>query len=503
MKVECPHILESAPQLLKHLLRADIQCAQATGMFTVMSCPVWIRPDNNSTEEDTPLAEANTRNGSDDKPTRYPETSTISSPDSSEGVVRNSFISLVVGAPVSDLHTGLVYIDRSVALCNRALESDLSPWKVIARLTKTVEPRSLTEVDNFLDTERYFYRSPDIPAHTPAGSPCIRDAISKCKPGWLVDRPDLEAKCLNGSITFYKATDRYKNIHCFACNVGTHEGATPVMHYTKPVRLHGLSVVAAFTTDGRLRVSVRRDQISVKWDTVACSMDMTERADEQCVSSGESDRSPESRRLWENSCPYVRKISFGVTIGHCTLVRSERIERELLSLIKCYMETIDEAVFHSKHALFQTVYAPKLGLPLLEMTVDACFPRFRIAQYRTQVWREVAMLVYDTDFCCEPVRAEAVCSGESCRVDDLDLRAVETLDAPLGADWNTSMTEDKHEGRWVVVCESNVVINNLEYSVVTCQKHDMRTLNLDPFHMTANVTCFGNQVGKSVLQTRE
>ena len=494
MREECPQLIISERSRLKHLLQADVVCSKRTKTFVVTSCPRHSQWDSDEVKDSlqiTSTEDVTTATYSGD--TTVPDTN---STDSTH-VDTDAFLSLLFAAPVTDLETGLVYENRSVALCNGAHDADIQPWKVIVKRLRHEVPQSLLDMEKMTNTDIYQYSVPDIPAGASGGSPCLsKKEIRSCKPEWLVDRPELEVMCREGGITYYtgpKKVDVYANIHCVLCNLGSDNTTLPLQDSNLEERFTGLSVIASFASNGLLRLSAKMG--SSDWYEVDCSLAPSGRGDLQCSKALEE--------LGGESLEFKR-VNFAVATGYCMFTRSRRMEEELLRIIKCYLETYGEALFDTEITRFQTVYDVSHGLPLLQMSTSVRYTYKVTVEKRAMMWKELALLVHDANFCCEEaVPSNVTCTGFTCNVGGVEVpRIVSTSPGGGIAAWKLNEQDKRRKDGWVIFCESGVTKSIYGTMGNICVKEYVNTSYAVFFERAANVSCLGDKVGDKVIHKR-
>ena len=502
MSEECPHLVMSERSRLRHLLQADIECSDLTGTFMVTSCSRLSRYESDDVMNEFNLHKVTSKDWSsegvtfppDSKETTFRFTNSSEDPSVSENVV----LSVLFAAPMTDRVTGLVYRNRSIALCNGAQPSDIVPWKVEFKLMRQERPRSIQDLPTIADNRTYKYIAPDMPEGHSVGSPCFGNAIRSCKPEWLVGQPDLEDKCLNGGITYYRAkgtwiSKNYANIHCAICNVGSDNTSSPMTRHYYSERVSEFSVTMSFTGEGRLRVSYQGHFGVTLWRTIDCNLTASEQGNWPCENECEKDE----KRSSDGQCVAFRRIRFAVATGNCLFTVSQRLEKELLRMVTCYIETYGNAAYDAENVHFETLYDAFIGIPLLQMSLDVAHFRNDPLEVKLQIWRELALLVHYADFCCEKaVPPNVSCKAYTCLVGDLEVPKVKSTSAlPLNGSPVLTEQEKRSKGSWSIFCESHVQLQSYHiHDNLMCLKVQMNDSHLDFFHRAAQVSCLGDKV---------
>ena len=502
MSEECPHLVMSERSRLRHLLQADIECSELTDTFMVMSCSAFPLFKSDDVNKDLVLNEVTTNDRNmedvtlspDSEDTTVPVRNFLEDPSMSD----NPFLSALFDAPVADLGTGLVYRNRSLALCNGAQASDIITWKPLFTLLNLKKPRNLMDLYTIADKRSLKYTLPDIPKGYSVGSPCKRDAIRSCKPEWLVGEPELEGDCLNGSITYY-TVDRnlksslYANIHCVICNLGSDKRSVPLMRHFTLDRNAGFSVTMSFTGNNRIKLSAQTPLYVTSWRSVNCSLATSEQGNLLCHSGCDKD----SEKLPDGTCLPFTQVKFAVATGNCLFTVSQSMEKELLRLVTCHLETHGNAVLDVEDVRFETVYDTGIGIPLLQMSLAVKYPLSFSFEEKVQIWRELALLLHDADFCCEKaVPANVSCKAYTCLVGDLEVPKVKSTSAlPLNGSPVLTEQEKRSKGSWSIFCEFPVQLRSQYTSLdFICLKVKVNDSHLDFFHRAAQVSCLGDKV---------
>ena len=498
IKEECPGVVSSGRSRFNKLLEVEVKCSSATDTFLVMSCPGLIDSGNNILRRNPTPSTAHTEgNGYNVTMTFQSEHQTVPSILST----KNVFLALLFDAPVSDVATQVIYKNRSIALCNGALPTDLLTWRTEIKLKNITKPSNLKEIDDITDETNHAYLAPATPNYSSAGSTCIARAIGKCKPEWISVFPQVDALCLQKETTYYTTkyvhklkTYYFKNIYCFICNMGSVDRVKPILKDPNKGKHFGLSIVASFSSSGLLQISSKGTSYMLKWDAVDCSLSSIGQEDSPCRSTAckkdvEIKVGPACRKLIQ--------IQFAIAYGNCIFTRPKVMESELLSLIKCYLEKYDKVVFSSKNARFDIVFDRALGLPLFRVTVKLYYLSLRYDVQRFKIWTELALLAHDANFCCEPVPANIECVGSSCRLGDLEVPAITSVKPSREV-----FTEEVPKDKLAIFCESNIYSNKKLITGLICHKVHAGKSQLDFFQEVAQVPCFKDDVGEKVLHKR-
>ena len=509
IKEKCPALVIAGRSKFSHLLQARVECSSVTATFMVMDCPSEIRSETVHSHKELTDSEEKVDEATVDA-ARFENLVTQSVGSVQREVAgQNNFLSLMYDAPITDLSTQLVYKNRSVALCNRVPESHIIPWKIKIKLATSTKPQSLEDINKFTDTNYFDYIAPDL-LQSSKGIICITASVRQCQNQWLVLRPELEALCHNGGITYYLTKAYlsviYDNFYCMLCNEGYEGEFTPLVGYSSFERYFRLSLVASFSSGGILKISSVGSLGMVTWDTLNCSLSKTEQGESQCRDF-ECKKNTEMR-IGE-ACKKITHIQFAISEGLCTFPRSQIMESELLALITCYLEISDNAVFISDNVRFDTVYDKRLGLPLLRVSVRVHYPGLRFAVQREQVWTELAMLVRSAKFPCDPVLDRVECAAGSCRIGDLLVPEVTSLDAASNAEVKASMPDlnnaiETTTDSWTIFCESNVYSNKKEVKGLMCfQVHETVSPQFELSERAGKLSCFrGNFSYRRALRMR-
>ncbi|RUS71000.1 hypothetical protein EGW08_021235 [Elysia chlorotica] len=511
LEIECPTLARTGRSKFSHLLQVEVECSSATNTFMVVSCPGGLESNKHVSHKDSinRILATNHDNATVEDQSEYPVSQTDESSLGPDVQFTQSFFSLVLGAPITDLSTSLVFKNRSIALCNGVNQSDILPWKVIVRLVQTEKPKNLEDIEKFTDSRVFLYTAPDIP-ETSAGSPCLQKAIDQCAEQWVSVRPELRDLCFNGGITYYSLlefkpasgayrTMFYKNFYCLLCSTGSDEGASPVADFSTTGRTFRLSLVASFSSSGLLEISKVSSNIKSfsTWDALKCSISTTDQGELQCRDF-ECDKDTEIKV--EDSCKKFAQVQFAISSGNCIFDMSQIMEKKLFTLIKCYLETFDNAIFKTGNARFDTVYDKRLSLPLLRMFVDVYYKSLRFAVQRSQIWTDLALLVRSAGFPCSPVPVGANCTDNSCQIGDLLMTEVATVEASGGTMKKNILNQEENPNGVptdpkIIICESKVFVNKREIDNLVCyQVNDEGSSQFQPLEMAAQVPCFGGQL---------
>ncbi|GFR88658.1 hypothetical protein ElyMa_006105000 [Elysia marginata] len=526
----CFSVVKSATKRMKHLVNAKVECSSMTSTFMILSCPSsgdGISAEERDLGKDNVTgrqSDIHSSGKSQEKPTwstplphgfgpenygninpedtKFP-TSEISEKSSPSG---NAFVSLLLDLPVTDRSTGLVYKNQTIARCNGVLDADILYWKVQVAVTSLSDNlENLAQINNIVSSKTAEYSRPDLDEHLSAMSQCIVSSKRQCQEVWLEDRPYLEDMCLNGGITYHQTFSTlrhrfYDNIYCLICNVGSTNFSRPVTKSFHGERTFKLSLVASLTSSGSLSVKAESGKNFLRWSSVECSLSEEAQGDGVChrgVSCAENFvKGP------DGSCRFPQYFGLAISAEGCTYTRSEETERKLLSLSKCYLETYLDAEYDMETIRFSTVFNKQFGLLSLQLLATVYFPFDHPINLLSdtiwkEIYRELLMLVYDADLCCDPRPASFLCTNGSCRLGDVEVPDLKT--AALSSYPSSRPTGGAINNSSLILCLSSSSQMSLLFR---CIQEPVYVSQLEFFHRVANVSCFGENIGKHALHVQ-
>ncbi|GFS13672.1 hypothetical protein ElyMa_004889700 [Elysia marginata] len=538
IRTYCFSLVESARKRMKHLHNAKVECSSITSTYMIMSCPSSGEVD--SAEElalgmdyTTGRLSNNRSSGKSlENPTwtkppsqgfRHKSSSNLN-PDSSFDETQspfsdasekstsssNAFLALLLDSPVTDQSTGLVYKNQIIARCNGVSDSDILYWKVQVAVTSLSDnPENLAAIDNIVSSKTAVYSRPDSNEYVIDISRCYVSSLRQCQEVWLQDRPYLEDMCLNGGIAYYQTFSPlkrqvYDNIYCLICNLGSANFSVPLIKSTPGQRTFKLSLVASLTSGGALSVKAAAGKQMFTWSSVECSL--SEREQEGGACRRADSRVENSVKCFDGSCRFPQTFGLAISAKGCPYSRSEKTERKLLSLSKCYLETYLDAEFDMETIRFRTVYNKRFGLLSVQLLATVYFQfsvplsRFFVSTGKeAEIFRNFLMLVYDADLCCDQHPQSFLCTNSSCRLGDLEVPVLKTIPrypSPSGEAISDSS---------LILCLASVTKIYKDEDPpfpLTCLQEPVYVSQLHFFHRVANVSCFGEHIGKHALHVR-
>ena len=538
LKDKCANLVASAKSRFQHLQEVEVECSSITSTFMVMSCPDQLSSDEKDLNEKSPLSKheendeeghvydeslstqcrtssiwktstPSTKNRTDPGALVLPSNDvTVPNPDVDDEIRPSTsvLVSLMLNTPVTDITTGIIYRNRSVAQCNRVPNLYILSWKVQAPVSTTVgKPQNLELLEQIVTTKIVAYIRPDLPRNISTGSECITVSIKQCQKEWVTDRPELETLCLSGNIVYHKTKyplrqEYFDNIHCFICNIGSDTYSSPVLRYVPSQRNFKLSVVLSLSNSGKLTLFTRGNDNYAKlyWDALACDVSTAKDGDGQCSTT--KCASGFEKRL-DGMCRSLRKVRFAIGGGNCTYSRSEQFEKDLLSLIMCYLETSEDAEFDTENVRFDTVYDPRLGIPLLQIDIEVYYLYAYAFDRDFKIRREIAMLVYDANFSCVPLETNITCLGSSCRLGELEIQSVISIDAYRGTKKPSEGIGLLDNGS-ITICEAKTEWKKKVPNNLVCQQTPLYASTFQFFNWTRQMSCFANRVAEQTPQTQ-
>ncbi|RUS74381.1 hypothetical protein EGW08_017862 [Elysia chlorotica] len=233
LETDCPNVAAQALEIFSRFLDVDIMCDDDE-VYKVISCPK--KTENDAKEDDhEPEIEHKFDFLKVQDHERWinkmigdmPHTSNTLNSDLEEHYQDNVTLkintALLLSAPVTDLYTGITFINRSIWECNNMPEDSIYTWSLRLKYTfKT--PVNLEDLEPLLQTQNRYMPTFDERLLYP--HLCLTDVITKCISSEISMSTDsnkeLKDKCENGSNSVVSATNRnlYNNIFCAYCNEG-------------------------------------------------------------------------------------------------------------------------------------------------------------------------------------------------------------------------------------------------------------------------------------------
>ncbi|KAK3771729.1 hypothetical protein RRG08_035784 [Elysia crispata] len=525
---KCAGLVASAKSRFQHLQMAKVECSSITSTFMVLSCPDHFSSEVKDLNEKSPLSKheendveglgcdestqcrtssiwktstPSTKNRTDPGALVLPDLNDLPVTDPNiDDETRPStsvLVSLMLNVPVTDITTGIIYRNRSVAQCNGVLDLYIMSWEVQAPVISVFEnPENLEVLDQIVSTKIFSYVRPDLPTNVSTGSECISVSSKQCQEEWITDRPELETLCLTGNIVYYQTIYPLKekffdNIHCLLCNIGFDTYSSPVSLYTPSERTFKLSVVVSLTNSGKLTLLTSRNDGKLYWDGLVCDLHTAKDGGGQC-STTKCAIGFEKRP--DGMCRNLRPVKFAIGGANCTYSRSEQFEKELLSLIMCYLETSENAEFDTENIRFDTLYDTRLGVPLLQIHTEVYYPYAYAFDRDFKIWREITMLVYDANFYCAPLETNVTCMGSSCRLGELEIQSITSMDSTLGRIKEPYKGIGLLDNGSITVCEAKARLDNKEPTTLLCQSEPIYASQFLSFNWTAQMSCYENRV---------
>ena len=539
IETECPDLVVSAHIRYRHLSHSDVTCSSKTQSFMVISCPEKSTVGDGQIDGDLLSSREMVTTGELDSTDTFSSRSTtantlatqknlfstdavtwpshnlkttLAGTEKSEEIrsFNNAFLSLVLDTPVTDLVTGLVYRNRSVASCNSVLDVNMLFWKLQVPLVSfTLKPKNLEEVNEIVNTRSSAYNPPDISGSTSAGSLCVYKSIRRCKAEYLADQPELESLCLNGNTVYYRNNDRniksiYSNIYCVLCFRGSDEYVTPLRDFEYTGKNYRFSILASISNGGTVRISALDKASLVPWSELECSLSSGKQDHEQCFKD-ECNENFEKRP--DGACRQARKAKFAVGAYDCPFMRSQYLMEKMVALINCHLKTTENSELNENNNRFDIIYDKRLNLTLVELSGEVYYPYVKKVRNGRRFLRELAMLLYDANFCCGPSPPVAMCSSNSCHLGEHEVPAITSLDVEESNDHDFSSGDvgakiDPISESTMIFCETKWSMTEGEYTSTVCHEEPVYTSQLGFFHRTANLSCYGNGVGEHSLHMR-
>ncbi|GFS18009.1 hypothetical protein ElyMa_001510100 [Elysia marginata] len=498
MKTQCPSLFNSGLSRFNHLLEAEVQCSNKTSTFMIMSCP------GPSSSRENKFLEEETVTKDGVELVTQPKNSEIFTLKDNEkkGLFSSALTTFILDSPVTDTTTGLVYRNQSVARCNGVLDLDTVPWLVQVAINSDVgNPDVLSDLKDMISTDIVVYLLPDSSKVTSMGNKCIRESKRQCRKAFQTDRPDLESRCLNGSITYYK-TDEYEyfdNIDCAICNLGAKNQSSPVTLYTPVDRNFRLSLVASLTSSGTLTLRAASGKSRLSWATIECFVS----AGESCSKSKCSEKFQDRP---DGECRSLKKFVLAFGGRECSYMRSKETERRLLSVLKCYLETFENAEFVSETIISDTVFDERMNRFLVRTSALVYFPTFYVNRNTERILSELLLLIHDANFCCGPHPALPVCKSSSCRLGDLEVPSIQTYKIGIGLypdpSEHVNSWETAGNGTMIVCGRIDRVDGSESEGPLACLQGPVYEQQMPFFQRAANASCFWQNVGKHAIQEK-
>ncbi|GFR94496.1 hypothetical protein ElyMa_004404800 [Elysia marginata] len=538
----CLSYVNSARKRFSHQKNVQVECSIITSTFMILSCPSY--PDSgesNSGAEHALSKDAVPQSLCDsDNSRNFQENSTGTTSPSSQGLDHknfshlnldssfdnttfpvsereassspgNTFLSAVLDSPVTDKTTGLVYRNQRVARCNGVPEANTLYWKMQIAVTSVNKvPRSVSVIDDMVSLENVAYEFPDSDEDLIGLSQCMHIPERQCQKVWLQERPYLEEMCLNGSITYYKTFSPlehqvYANIFCLMCDSGSVNFSEPVYQYAPLERTFKLSLVASLTSGGALSLKAASGKQYFTWSSVDCSLSEREQGSGACEGKGCGQGLAERP---DGKCRAPHIFALSISAKDCTYAKSEQTKRKLLSLSKCYLETYLNAEFNEETTQMDYVYGKHLEFPLLQISATVYFPFIRsIAIPKIPIvlpiYRELLMLVYDADLCCDQYSPKPLCINSSCYLEHSEIPVVGTQLLSLPPLHQASGEAISNSS--IILCLRSIVDNEeVKETPVShvCLHEPVYASKLHFFRRIANVSCFGKNIGHQALHVQ-
>ncbi|GFS24111.1 hypothetical protein ElyMa_003407000 [Elysia marginata] len=503
MKTQCRSLFESGWSRFKHLLKAEVECSSMTSSFMIMSCP-----SASSSREDESLELESTTTGGIEVVAQPNFSKVVASQNNEKSsLLSNAFFSLVLNSPVTDATTGLVYRNRSVSRCNGVQDINIQPWLVQVRIDLTTgDINDLGSLNDMVSTEIIVYIPPDSLKSTSLGSHCIRGSKRHCQKNLLTDRPSLESMCLNGSITYYTNKEQgfFDNIHCLVCNVGSENYSSPVTYYIPRLKTFRFSLLASTTSSGHLTLRPGSGLFFVSWATVECSVSAEEQGSDKCNKSKCGEKFEERP---DGECRTIKKLVFAIGGGECSFIRSKETESKLLSLLKCYLKTFENAELDAETVKFAAVFDERMNRSLVQMSGFVYVPNFNRDPFTTEHFlRELQILIYDANFCCDPQPLVPVCANSVCRLGDIEVPSLKTTDLSkhlFGVN-NPIKNSKTAANSTLIVCGNLVGERSFDIEpILLCLQEPIHMSQIHFFQRASNVSCFEGKVGKHVFHEKQ
>ncbi|RUS71127.1 hypothetical protein EGW08_021106, partial [Elysia chlorotica] len=428
MTIECPQMLLPAKLRFMHLRWVEVECSSLTYTFMIMSCPGHSGANGENISEAPTTLSRHEKNGgdkfgnasSDSGKTTEPSTFIGGNAEPFDQALRDttestpqvddktpSFVStitaLMLNTPVTDVSTGLVYRNRSVAQCNGVPDLYIMRWQVQAPVIATdLKAQNVEVLDQILTTKIVVYMMPNLPANVSTVSQCIPNSIRHYREEWITDQPQLETLCHSRGFTYHQVRVPSKmffdNMYCLICYLGSADNSSLVSDYEPSQRTFKLSVVLSLSNDGTLSLLTKDYSTPPKlyWDALTCSINSSTSGDGQCSTSK---CAPGYEKRPDGSCRIFRSTKFYFGRDNCMFTRSKELERRLLSLIQCYLETARNAELLAESARFDLVYDTRLEIPLLQLEVDVYYLYLQSYNDQFNNRRELSLLAYAANFC--------------------------------------------------------------------------------------------------------
>ncbi|GFS19047.1 eukaryotic translation initiation factor 3 subunit A [Elysia marginata] len=543
MANHCHSSFESGTSRFRHFRDAKVECSSMTSTFMVVSCPN--HPNSNAVKENSlpkeDMADRTVLSHSTLKRSGSPTLSTLPSltgpPNKSYNEVNsfshnkksnvsvpldtvetktgteptNAFLSLLLDTPVTDFTTGLVYRNQKIARCNGVLDLHIIIWAIqVPVISLHSNPVSLDGLNEFVSTEIVDYNNPMTT--NSKKSDCIPKSKRQCKKEWLKDRPALESMCLNGSIIYYKTRrplriELYDNIHCFICNVGSSNSSEPVQEPIRGGRKFKLSLVASLSTSGALSVRAASGKFRFSWNSIECSVSAENHGGGNCKRT-KCIQNFEERP--DGICRTPAISRFAVNGGNCSYLRSKETDRKILSLFKCYLESYRNAELDAETAQINNVYDIQLGLLFIQLSALVYYPYNPGTVLLDQMLTDLSILIYDENLCCDAHPLPTVCMGDFCLHGDLEVSLVKTIDI-----YQTSRSRPKdlaeREKSGAITNNSLTVCASILWQRPRSVETYLNCLHepifyasqLDGLRSAANMSCFGENFGKSAVHGQQ
>ena len=299
---DCPHILQDAKFRFENLVGADVRCGDYS-VFKISSCPRHVWEDKQKTEpgDDNSLMHPSVTSENRLEQSSHTAnilqsmievgTSTLSIPSSSKRSsksITNSLKSAVLKAPVTDLSTGITYMNRTIYDCHNrhSTNSSLSTWALKLDYIYT-NPKSLEDLGHLDGKDVY---EPVFNQALLAHHLCLNDLIETCPSVWHGE--ELDAKCREFlAVTMSQASETvysrwYRNRFCAYCNGGqnkSYELSYNINVFNKEV---GLYMLMSIDNSGSFIIKARSPNLlrahGLPWSRVQCQPTPTGQQEPLC-----------------------------------------------------------------------------------------------------------------------------------------------------------------------------------------------------------------------------
>ena len=219
-------------------------------------------------------------------------TSTLSIPSSSKSSsesITNRLKSAVLKGPVTDLSTGITYMNRTIYDCHNrhSTNSSLSTWalKLDYIYTNPKSPEDLGHLDGKNEYERVFNQA--LLAH----HLCLNKIIETCPSAWHGE--ELDAKCREFfAVTMSQVAERayyscwYRNRFCAYCNGGQNKSYELSYNINVFIKEVGLYMLMSIDNSGSFIIKARSPNLlrahGLPWSRVQCQPTPTDQLEPLC-----------------------------------------------------------------------------------------------------------------------------------------------------------------------------------------------------------------------------